>query len=402
MYLTHLSLTNFRAFTRLDMDVPGRVLLLVGANAQGKTTLLEAVYYLATYHSFHAPSDRQLINFNAANEKLAVARLVADYHRAARTHRLEVRLIQESNNGSSRLRKEIYLDGVKRTTHEAMGHFNAVIFLPQMTSILEGAPDERRRYLNLAISQASPHYAVQLSEYNQLLTQRNALLKQLCERGGDAGQLTYWDQLLAERGAAIIHQRITAVDELEKLAARFHHHLTHEQEILRVHYQPSYDPLPQPDGQFSLPLLTRVDRSGISVEQIKNGFLERLEGLRREEIARGVTTVGPHRDEMRFLSNGVDLGYYGSRGQIRTALLALKLAEVSWLRNRTGQNPVLLLDEILAELDLQRREDLLKTIQDSEQALLTTTDQNMFVGDFAAGYTIWQVANGQVVEQKAD
>src|SRR5512138_5306 len=155
MYLTRLSLTNFRAFARLDMDVPRRTLLLVGDNAQGKTTILEAIYYLATYTSFHAQNDRQLINFVAGREPLAVGRLVAEYRRADRQHQMEVRLIQESSgtNGSTRLRKEILLDGVKRSVHEAIGSFTSVIFLPQMTRIIEGGPDERRRYLNLALAQ---------------------------------------------------------------------------------------------------------------------------------------------------------------------------------------------------------------------------------------------------------
>ncbi len=198
MYLTHLSLTDFRSFTRLDMDVPRRILLLVGNNAQGKTTLLEAVYFLATFTSFHASNDRQLISFLRTHQPLAVSRIVADYMRGERMHRLEVRLIQDNNNGSIRLRKEILLDGVKRTTQNALGAFNAVIFLPQMTRIIEGGPDERRRYLNLALSQTMPGYARDLTEYSQALMQRNALLKQLNERSGDPDQLFYWDEILSK------------------------------------------------------------------------------------------------------------------------------------------------------------------------------------------------------------
>ncbi|MCX8026021.1 MAG: AAA family ATPase, partial [Thermanaerothrix sp.] len=185
MILTHLSLTNFRAFARLDVDIPHPTLLIVGENAQGKTTLLEAVYYLATLSSFHTESDRQLINFLAAREPLAVARIVAEFVRGATTHRLEVRLIQDNATlNGNRLRREILVDGVKRTAREALGHFNAVLFLPQMTNIIEGAPEERRRYLNMALSQVMPGYAQALSDYAQVLSQRNALLKQLAERGG--------------------------------------------------------------------------------------------------------------------------------------------------------------------------------------------------------------------------
>ncbi|MEA4909180.1 MAG: DNA replication/repair protein RecF [Anaerolineaceae bacterium] len=397
MFLTDLSLTNFRAYTRLDIEVPRRVVLLLGNNAQGKTSLLEAIYYLATFTSFHTQNDRQLINFLAGGDELAVTRIVAGYQRGERRHRLEVRLIQDTNgNGGTRLRKEILSDGVKSTAQGALGNFNAVIFLPQMTRIIEGGPEERRRYLNLTISQAMPGYAQALGEYSQVLSQRNALLKLLAERGGDPEQLVYWDDLLAQKGATLIFQRIHAVHELEQVARRIHHRLSHGNEILRLDYRPSYDPVPPVEGQYSLPLDAPVDRTNIKPEQIRQGFLQRLQTIHREEIARGVTTVGPHRDELRFLSSGVDLGDYGSRGQVRTALLSLKLAEVDWLKSKTGEWPVLLLDEILAELDTQRRSDLLNAVHDSEQALLTTTDLNLFPPAFSRCVHLWRVESGRV------
>jgi DNA replication and repair protein RecF len=398
MYLTHLSLTNFRAFNRLDMDVPGRCLMLVGSNAQGKTSILEAVYYLATFTSFFAHTDRRLISFTAGNDPLSVARMVADYQRGDRQHRMEVRLIVETENDNSRLRKEILVDGVKRSMQDAMGQFTAVIFLPQMSRILEGGPEERRRYLNLAISQAVTGYAADISEYGQVLTQRNALLKQLAERGGDRNQLCYWDEMLAQRGAAIMRARIEAIHELEGLAARIHHRLTHSSEVLRLVYQPSYDPVLKPEGQFMLPLQTQVQWTGIGIEQIRKGFIERLTALRNEEIQRGTTTIGPHRDELRLLSNGIDLSDFGSRGQSRTAILALKLAEVYWLRDRTGQWPVLLLDEIMAELDGQRRSDLLDALGECEQVILTTTDAHLFSEVFVRQSAVWQVRGGRVGE----
>ena len=335
MFLTHFSLTNFRIFSRLDMDVPRRILLLMGSNAQGKTSLLEAIYFIATFTSFHAQNDRQLLNFIATRENLSVARLVATYQRGERSHIMEVRLIQDSNgNGGSRLRKEILLDGVKTPTNQVVGHFNSVIFLPQMTRILEGGPEERRRYLNLAVAQADPLFTQALSEYNQALTQRNALLKMLAERGGDPEQLTYWDEILTSRGATIMFARVRAIQEIEALAKRVHEKLTGSSEVIRMLYQPSYDPVPKPDAQFSLPIQTQVQRDGFSIDQLREGFAAKLVDLRREEIIRGVTTIGPHRDEMRIQCNGVDLTDFGSRGQLRTAILSLKLSEVDWLKKR--------------------------------------------------------------------
>ena len=398
MRLTQLSLTNFRNFTRLDIDIPVGTVMLVGNNAQGKTSLLEAIYFLATLTSFHASTDRQLINFIEARQDLAVGRIVADFCRGEENHRIEVRIIQEPNtqNGIKHLRKEVLLDGVKRKASEVIGQFNAVLFLPQMMGVIEGSPEERRRYLNLALAQVIPHYQAALAEYNKALLQRNALLKQLFERKGDASQLDYWDDEIATFGAQLIHARIRAVKELERLAARTHHELTHAHEVLRLSYQPAYDPLPQTPGQFALPLEAAIDRCGFSQEQIRKGFLESLQKLRYEEISRGITTIGPHRDELRFLANGVDLGTYGSRGQVRSAILALKIAEVAWMNAKSGHWPVLLLDEVLAELDTERRFDLLARLDQSEQVLLSTTDLDLFDPEYVKKAVVWQVSGGRV------
>lgn len=397
MYLTHLSLTNFRNFSRLDIDLPRRAVLLVGSNAQGKTSFLEAVYFLAAFTSFQTHADRQMVNFLAAREQLAVARLVADYQRGGSAHKLEVRLILEpfGSNGQ-RLRKEVLLDGLKRPLADVVGHFNAVLFVPQMSLIIEGGPDERRRFLNLALAQADPAYARALGEYAQALTQRNALLKLLCERSGDADQLVFWDEVICRTGATIIFQRIQALQELEKLAARTHHRLTRGLEVLRLNYLPSFEPLPRPSGQIALPMDSPLDRSKLTLEEIRDGFSRGLKLVRNEEINRGVTTIGPHRDDLRFLANNLDLGDYGSRGQIRTALLSLKLAEVDWMRARTGQWPVILLDEVLAELDIDRRNDLLEHLGETEQSLLTTTDLALFKPDFVARSTCWEVSGGVI------
>ncbi|MFM8322391.1 MAG: DNA replication/repair protein RecF [Chloroflexota bacterium] len=402
MLLTHLSLTNFRSFARLDLDVPGGPVLLVGGNAQGKTSLLEAVYYLATFTSFHAGADRQLVSFQVEHEPLAVTRIVADFRRSlgeigpGTSHRMEVRLILDAASGLPRLRKEVIVDGVPRKVGEAMGVFNAVLFLPHMLRIVEGAPDERRRYLNLALGQVWPRYAADLAEYTRILTQRNALLKTLAERGGDPAQLDYWDDQVAQLGGGLIHARIQAVQEIERIARPIHHQLTRGQEVLRLDYQPAFDPFPTSPLQLGLPLKTSLDRQGLSQDKIGKGFREALARARREDIARGTTSLGPHRDELRFFSNGIDLGIYGSRGQGRTAVLALKLGEVAWMKEKTGHWPVLLLDEVLAELDPARRVDLLARLLESEQAMLTTTDLDLYSSEYVHRSTVWQVQSGQV------
>lgn len=399
MRLTHLSLTNFRNFTRQDIDVPAGALLLVGGNAQGKTSLLESIYFLATFESFHASHDRQLINFAAARTEQPFARIVGVFQSNGSSHEIEVRLIQEATVGPSgyRLRKEVLFDGVKQRIADAVGKFNAVLFLPQMMGVIEGAPDERRRYLNIALAQVISYYPSALAAYQRALTQRNALLKQLNERGGDPTQLVYWDEHLAAAGAKIIYARSRAIQELEMEAARIHRELTRGSEILRLCYQPSYDPLPKDNpSQLALKLETPVDRSTIPLEQIQNGFLKQLRRMHREEIARGVTAIGPHRDELRFQGNAIDLGSYGSRGQVRTAMLSMKLAEVSWMKEKTGQWPVLLLDEVLAELDADRRTDLLNRLLQSEQVLMTTTDLDLFQPEFVQKGKVWAIKEGRI------
>ncbi len=400
MRLTHLTLTNFRAFSRLDMDLPQRVLLLVGDNAQGKTSLLEAIYFFSTFTSIQASNDRQLINFLTLEEELSVTRLLGTIETKNKTHQLEVRLIldQSNQNGSSRLRKEILIDGVKRSTHQAVGLFNAVIFLPHMTRIIEGGPDERRKYLNLALAQVIPGYARALSEYAQAIAQRNALLKQLSERGSDPSQLNYWDDILAQRGAFILYHRFQALDEMQGILSDIHKHLTRDKEILQFSFAPAFDQnSPQENkNQSALALDSELRETELSIDQLKTSFLEQLKHKRREEIMRGVTTIGPHRDELRFLSNQIDLGIYGSRGQIRTALLSLKLTEVEWMHKKTGEYPVLLLDETLAELDTQRRSDLLSYLQNGKQAILTTTDLDLFDQQFIQSSDTWFIRNGMV------
>ena len=398
MYLTRLSLSNFRIFSRLDLELPRRIILLSGGNAQGKTSILEAVAYLANFSSFQATSDRQLINFNLPSEPIQVGRIVAEFQRQNRAHTLEVRLIQEFNGNSlqPRYRRELLLDGVKKRLNELYGQFNAVTFLPQMSRVVAGSPADRRQYLDEVLSQVQRGYASHLADYSKALTQRNALLKTLQEKGGDVGQLEPWDDLLARHGAQIMRARILALNELSTLARPIHQKLTRGSEVLRMPYLPSFEPLPAPKGQLTLQIQAAVDRCGVSAEELENGLRQALHTARREDTARGMTTTGPHRDEFRFISNNIDLGDFGSRGQNRTALLALKFAEVEWMRQRTGEWPILLLDEIMAELDLQRRIDLQTVLEEVDQALVTATDPEMFSREFIDRQEAWQVENGMV------
>jgi len=395
MLLQHLSLTNVRNFIRLETEVLPGTTLIIGANAQGKTSLLEAIYYLARASSPHAQNDRQLINFLALREPTPFARLVAEFRRADRPQRVEIRLVLDPGNSSMepRLHREVLLNGIRRRVSDLAGALHAVLFLPQDLRVLEGPPSERRQHLDSSLAQADAAYAEALSEYAKVLAQRNALLKQLGEQGNQTSQLSFWDEELAEHGATLIRSRALALAEQDRLAAPIHHDLTRGRETLHLEYLPSYDPLP-PTAQLGLPLQAAPDRTVISRQSIRDGLLHALEEQRPEDLARGSTSLGPHRDDFRFTSNGIDLRAYGSRGQNRTALLALKLAEVEWLHQRTSEWPVLLLDEVLAELDGQRRQDLLQRVTTLPQAVVTTADPGMFDEEFRRRATEWEVAAG--------
>lgn len=398
--LKYLSLTNFRNYARFEREIPPGLLVLVGGNAQGKTNLIEAISYLSTFLSFQAENDRQLIHFSALREPLAVGRIVAEYQQGQSDHRLEVRLILENanRNGSARMRKEIWLDGVKQKMTHAIGHLSTVVFLPQSTQIIAGPAEERRRFLNLAIGQVNPTYTEALTDFSRAMQQRNALLKLLAERGGDEDQLDFWDAELSRWGGILVQARIQALHELEQIATPIHRELTRGKEGLAFLYQPSYDPYPLSTLQYRLAVEVATDRQQIPLQRIQEGYLEALRKRRREDIQRGMTTIGPHRDEIRFLSNGLDLGAYGSRGQGRTAVIALKLAELEWMQRKRCQPAVFLLDEVLAELDPVRRQDLLERLSGCEQVIMTTTELTLFDPAFLDRATVWYIQNGQVYE----
>ena len=399
MFLKHISLTNFRTFKRLELDVPEHVTVLVGNNAQGKTSFLEAVNFFSTLTSVQAGKDRELINFLALDEELPVARLVMEFQRTNSTHFMEARLILgNGGNGNGRLRKEVLVDGIKRPLQQALGNFNSVIFLPQMTDIVDGAPEGRRRYLDMTIAQVYPGYARELSEYLQAISQRNALLKILSERGGDTRQLDYWDDQVSEKGSFIIHTRMQMLGEFELQAAKIHRTLSEGKSALLTRYLPSFTLTNGGAGQETF-TFSSDDNSHTAVpaqEEIYTAFLNKLHSIRNDEILRGVTTIGPHRDDLRFFINQVDAGTYGSRGQIRTVLMALKIGEMHWLYEKTEEWPVLLLDETLAELDLPHRGALLGALGDSEQAILTATDVGMFNPDFLKTSTLLYVKEGMI------
>lgn len=398
MQITHLSLTNFRNYARLEIDFPAGPVVLVGANAQGKTNLLEAIYYLATSRSPYTYSDRQLINWLAEDDVLPFARVVGDVTNAdGSTTKIEITLQKIPNgSGGERLQKSIRVDGLDRRAMDLLGRVNVVFFVPQDLALVEGSPSGRRRYLNVTLCQTDSIYCRALSDYDKLITQRNALLRRIRDGYAAPGELTYWDEQVAANGAILIEGRQRLLRDLESKAQNIHYDLTNGLEYLELRYLPGFTPTAEGDGQLSFNTKGLDIHRQLNAEEIAPQFCRALHSNRRREIDRGMTLIGPHRDDIRFEVNEHDLGHYGSRGQARTAVMALKLAELAWMYDAVGEWPVLLLDEVVAELDAQRRAYLLAAVEETQQAVLATTEAELFTEEFLERSTRWHVSAGQI------
>jgi DNA replication and repair protein RecF len=396
MIIRHLSLTNVRLYARLELDLPGGLTIVQGDNAQGKTSLLEAIYFLATSHSPHNNADRQIIRWGAEEDApYPYAILKADLQRRDGTHMVEIGIQRAEGN---RLRKEIRIDHATKRGIDLVGQLAVVLFMPGDVELASGAPALRREYLDDALSQVDANYVRALDQYNRALTQRNALLRQAQERSVDPDELEVWNDQLVPAGVEVAFRRREAVGQLTRLAMPVHRELSGGREYLQIIYQPNFDPASPPavGSAYQLELDNSRPPRGMDDDDLKNAYRAALAARRHEEIARGITLVGPHRDDMRFVANGIDLGEFGSRGQQRTAVLALKLAEVVWMHERIGEEPVLLLDEVLAELDPTRRQSLLARISNSHQTIVTTTDIHRFDQDFIRQANIYNVSGGIV------
>ncbi len=399
MRLEHLSLQNFRNYARLEVTLPDGPILLHGANAQGKTSLLEAIYYLATARSPYTASDRQLVNWGAEQDVLPFAKVGAQVVSASGLYnRVEITLTYapDSVNGA-RLNKEIRVNGVTRRVMDLIGQVNVVMFLPQDLVLVEGPPTERRRYLNVTLCQTDAVYCQALAQFEKVLGQRNALLRRIAEGESGPDELDFWDEQITASAGVIVAGRQRLLRELEIKARRVHADLSGGVEDLELRYQPGFLATPNNSGQLSFDVPGLDLNRQISAAEIARQYSQRLAQMRGEEIARGMTLSGPQRDELRLLVNGRDLGLFGSRGQVRTAVMALKLAELAWMRDTLGEWPILLLDEVIAELDSDRRAYLLSRISGVSQTLLTTTEPDIFTEDFLRRAVRWEIHQGQIV-----
>ncbi len=404
MHISHLSLSNIRNYSRLEFSIPQGTTLLYGANAQGKTNILESIYYLATTRSPFTEHDSQMINWEATqfDDPIVVGRIKTQITNANNSHELEIRLIQEmrpSTLGQQKsFRREVLLDKRKVRLMDLIGHLRIVMFLPSDIQLITGSPAERRRFLNITLCQIDPIYCRTLSNYNKVLEQRNALLRQINEGLSQKELLPVYSDKLVEYGSQIFIKRAQFIQYIDQKAQQIHYEsISNEKESIRFIYHPRLKPKRGKDSLYNKEEMHDWIRTHQNDELKVNEFYsEMLSVNQNHDIMRGTTTIGPHRDDWEIILNQRPLAPFGSRGQQRSALLALKLAEIDWMKSQTNELPILLLDEVVAELDEIRRASLLNTVIESNQAILTATELGMFSTSFLEQANQFHVENGRI------
>jgi DNA replication and repair protein RecF len=357
LLLRSLRLRNHRNYAQLDL-VPGPgVNVFIGANGQGKTNLLEAVAMLALSTSPRSRRERELIGPVAP-----LSRIEADVESAGIKAELAITLTLEGD----RARRVIEVDGVRRRAFDLPGRFRVTLFWPDDLGLVKAGPELRRRFLNQMLVQVEPGYARALAGLKRVLEQRNSLLKQIAsgEQSGDV--LEPWNLELIRLGGDVVAARSAAVLELEPDAAAYHSEIAGGERL-----QISYQGPPQ-------------------------NLAEAVHNSLADDLRRGSTSIGPHHDDLRVLLGGQEARAYGSQGQQRTAVVSLKLAEAALMARRTGERPVLLLDDVLSELDGERRAALLRQVAGAGQVIITSVEAGPFPPELMANSMVWTVSEGRI------
>ncbi len=385
-YLSHLRLTNFRNLAELDLELSPGVSVFFGPNAQGKTTLLEAVYLLSVARSFRAENEREVVNFAAAQsggQALVDGTVERDDERLRVIVGYQVgEAAASSDRGNNALgynvRKDIRVNRLRRTAAELVGAVNAVLFSALDIDLVQGSPSGRRRFLDILISQADSRYLKGLQRYNRVVQQRNQLLRLLREGRAGADELSFWDDELIREGAWLTWRRYEIMREVTPSCLRHHADLSGPTEELAVEYRPNVPLAQDADG-------------------MEDCYRQALAAATQRERAQATTTVGPHRDDFNLMINGIDMGTFASRGQARTLALTLRLAEAEVLASVRGEGPIVLLDDALSEIDSFRRNRVLEKTSHYQQVLITTTDLEQVSGYFGSNAVYHEVTGGRVL-----
>jgi DNA replication and repair protein RecF len=397
MRLRKLQLDQFRAFRSAELVIDPAGFHLVGPNASGKSSILEAMAMLATTRSPRTSAERELANWQSGQDfgLPAYARLSGEFDRADGRHQIEIGLaVDERNHGA--LRKRIRFDDRPVRAIDAVGQLKTVLFSPEDVSLLSGPPSGRRRFLDMAISQASRTYLRALSRYTRVLEQRNGLLRSFARASADLRsrhpdqELSFWTDELTAAAAEVLVFRAGALDALGE-RARLHFASLTGDGSLRLTYESPHVAVPQQRGSAT----HWTDPPLVYRQELAAAFGEALRLAGPEEMRRGVTAVGPHRDDFVLRAGDVDLGRFASRGQQRLAVLALKVAELDLLHDAAGEAPILLLDDALSELDSRHRAKLHAMLADYDaQLIMTSTEELDVVAETPWRLPLWRAKPG--------
>lgn len=405
MRLRALELDEFRSFRKLVLPIAPAGFRAIGPNASGKSTILEAIAMLATTRSPRTATEREIAHWDSGVE-LAVppyARLKGEFERSDGVHQLEIGITLHER-GQTSLKKMVRLDDRPVRSVDAVGQFTTVHFSPEDVNLISGAPSARRRYLDVAISQSSRPYLRALSRYGRVLEQRNSLLRSLSrDRSSPDGsrpvrELPFWDAELTAAAAELLAFRLGAIQALCARARHYFELLTGDASLTITYASPRMD---LPDAIIPVEDWRAPPQS--LRQTLSAAFSRSMSSYAAEELRRGITVLGPHRDDFLISANGADLARYGSRGQQRLAVVSIKLAELDLLGDAVGEPPVLLLDDVLSELDVAHRSMIVTTIAArNAQVCVTATDESDLASPELAHLPVLRTSVGAVETVSAD
>ena len=335
MWISKVKVNNFRNYNEQEIELEKNVNVFYGENAQGKTNIIEAIFLCSMGKSFRAKQDKEMIKLNSQNAVVEV-----EFQKIDRDGKIKIQL------GNKKI---VYVNGIKiKKLSELLGNLNVVMFNPDDINILKGGPQNRRRFLDIMISQLKPNYMHTLSLYSKTIEQRNNYLRQIKEEQKPESMLDIWDEELSGYAVIISKYRKDFMEKVKSKIKKIHSEITDNKEDIEIEY------------------LTECDD--------REKYLSLLKQRRKLDIIKGYTTKGIHRDDFMIYINGKQLSIYGSQGQHRTAMLSLKLSEVNIVEDEIGEKPILLLDDFMSELDQKRRNHFLEKINDT-QVIITCTDK---------------------------
>lgn len=376
MYFKKIRLKNYRNFSNLSIDLDSNLNIFIGNNAQGKTNLLEALNLIIKGSSYRTKEDKEVINWNSKS-----AYLFGEINKDDENIQITLALEKKTENFyKNKLSKTIKINQNIQKKSVLNKNFKGVVFSPEHLQIIKGAPSLRRKFLDEQISQIYPLYHRYLSEYYRILGHRNNILKKEINQEKKKEKILIWDPRLIERGSFLILTRIKFIKKINRLAYNFHQEITKEKEKIQLTYQSN--------------ILTDQEEN---ISSVSKAFKDKLEEHREKEIEYRTTLFGPHRDDFSVYINGFNIASYGSQGQQRTAVLSLKLSELELIKEKEGVYPIFFLDDVMSELDEDRRHFLLGLIIDKKvQTFITSINLDYFNSNIKEKSRIFKIEEGKV------